>query len=68
MSETKIDAEQILEIHPDSRYVLMLPERLDEDALIRASEIVGDWWNGRDGQTPILVLPGDVRLKLVESS
>ncbi|KKN56387.1 hypothetical protein LCGC14_0572980 [marine sediment metagenome] len=67
MSEIK--AEQILEIHPDSRYVLVLAEEdYDDDILIMAGDIISDWWHGREEQTPILLLPAGTKLRLVRAN
>jgi hypothetical protein len=65
----KIKAEQILEIHPGSRYVLVLPEEdYNDDILIAAGDIISDWWHGREEQTPILLLPAGTELRLVRAN
>ena len=61
-----IKVTRVLEIHPESRHVLVLPEEgYDEDVLNHVGDVISDWWHGRDEQNPILILPPDMRLELV---
>ena len=62
----EIEAEQILEIHPDSRYALLLPPDWDDAQTMQAGEVLDEWWHGKNGQTPILILPGNMQLKLIK--
>lgn len=54
---------RVIEIHPDAKYLVMLPESVSEEDALIISDTIGEWWG--DPDIPFLVIPGYLNIKLV---
>jgi len=66
MSEEKkidIPVEQVVEIHPDAKYLLIVPDDLEDEQLEYMDEALSDWW---ESDTPILIITDALKLVRVD--
>ena len=66
MSEESIPAEQVIEIDPDGRYVMIFPMRLTDEEFESYRATIDRWWNGEEGATPFLLADGGVQVIKLE--
>ena len=53
-----LEAEQVVEIHPDAKYALILPRGAAEDDARKIVRQLSEWWDG-EIESPIIVIAGE---------
>lgn len=66
MSEEKkldIPIEQVIEIHSDAKYLLIVPDDLEDEQLEYMDEALSEWW---ESDNPILIITDAIKLVRVD--
>lgn len=58
-----VQVDQVIEIKPDGKYVLVVPAWADEYKFEETVTVVSDWWDSDD---PILIIGNGLRLVRIE--